>query len=364
MALTLRDERRGVPAARDYRVISDKRALLQNAAAWMMPIAVTQDEQTSVDRERVVGQMDHWISERRLHESSGEEMCKFYVERAELLREPLVGKIEFVHRTFQEYLTACELIKEDPIEELFPRLADAHWREVIVLAAGLAKRQDRERLLKAITDADTLDLQKKLVLMLDCMEVAGSNMTQRQREEAVSALSELSHLKKLVLRGTGVSDVSALAGLTNLQQLDLSYTGVSDVSVLAGLTNLQRLSLRDTGVSDVSGLAGLMNLQELDLSRIVSGLDKLPYLKKLVLRGTGVSDVRGLTGLTHLQLLDVRGTPVIDLRPLADLSALCKLAVSPHQWTPENEAALRQAHPQIVVFVKGTYEYIPELDND
>ena len=98
MALSLRDDRRKVAAARDYKVIVDKRPLLQHLAGWMMPMGQAEDEQTSVDKERSIARMDTWIDERKLPGASGTDMCRFYVERASLLREPLVGKIEFEHR--------------------------------------------------------------------------------------------------------------------------------------------------------------------------------------------------------------------------------------------------------------------------
>jgi uncharacterized protein YjbI with pentapeptide repeats len=327
MALTVRDEQRDVPAVRDYRVVPDKRALLQHVAAWMMPIA--HDEQTSVSRERVIDQMDHWINERKLSGSSGLDMCQFYVQRAELLHEPLEGKVEFVHRTFQEYLTARQLCDDDRVEELYLRLGHARWREVIVLAAGIANRTQRIHLLNAVADVDGVTLREKLVLMLDCMETASDKMTQLQREETVSKLTGLINLKKLYLSYTSVSDVSALAALTKLQELDLSHTGVSDISVLATLINLKKLSLSHTSVSVVNALAGLIKLQELYLScTAVSRVDALVNLfnlQRLDLSGTGVSDIGMLAGLTRLQVLDLSGADVSDVSPLAGLINLRRL---------------------------------------
>jgi hypothetical protein len=142
----------------------------------------------------------------------------------------------------------------------------------------------------------------------------------------VGALSGLTNLQTLDLRGTPVSDVGALSGLTNLQTLNLWGTPVSDVGALSGLTNLQTLDLSDNQVSDVGALSGLTNLQSLDLTSTevsdVGALSGLTNLQTLDLRGTQVSDVGALSGLTNLQTLNLTSTEVSDVGALSGLTNL------------------------------------------
>ncbi len=148
----------------------------------------------------------------------------------------------------------------------------------------------------------------------------------------VSALSGLTDLTHLDLRGTGVLDVSALSKLTNLTLLGLSQTGVTDVSTLSGLAGLTFLDLSDTGVTDVSALSGLTGLTVLGLSGTgvtdISALSGLTKLTHLGLSDTEVTDVSALSGLTNLTLLGLSGTGVTDVSALSGLTGLTHLYLS------------------------------------
>jgi hypothetical protein len=327
MALTLRDQQRGVRSVRDYKTFADSKDLLQHIAAWMTPI--TEGEQASIDKVRVIAQMDRWLSERRVTEITGDLMCRYYIERAGLLREPLEGLVEFEHRTFQEYLTAREICADDRLEELRLHMAEDRWREVIVLASGLCNTSQRKTIWKMIADAQDMDTKAKLGFTLDCLEVIGNRATKSECEDAVRQLGGISLLNILSLSNSSVSDVSALAALTNLHSLDLWGTDVSDVGALAALTNLQSLDLSNTRVSDVSALAALTNLQSLDLSNTrvsdVSALAALANLQTINLWSTGVIDVSALAALANLQTINLWSTDVSDVSALAALTNLQSL---------------------------------------
>jgi internalin A len=83
---------------------------------------------------------------------------------------------------------------------------------------------------------------------------------------------------------------------------------VTDLSLsLTDLAGLQSLDLRGTGVTDLAPLASLVGLQSLDLSN------------------TGVTDLSPLGGLVGLQSLNLSETGVTDLSPLAGLAGLQSL---------------------------------------
>ncbi len=94
----------------------------------------------------------------------------------------------------------------------------------------------------------------------------------------ISAVAEMSKLKKLNLRGTRVSDVGLdhVRRLPELEVLSLGDTRVTDAGLvkLGGLSSLNRLSLLGTGISD----AGLLHLQ------------RLANLQEVMLHGTRVTD--------------------------------------------------------------------------
>jgi predicted NACHT family NTPase len=79
-----------------------------------------------------------------------ETIFRLLLERSGLLRKPMVGKVDFVHRTFQEYLAARAAIHEDAIGELLRNAEEVQWREVVLLAAGQANRPQATRLLQGL----------------------------------------------------------------------------------------------------------------------------------------------------------------------------------------------------------------------
>ena len=65
-------------------------------------------------------------------------MFRDLLERSGVLREPTAGRVDFVHRTFQEYLAAKAAVDNDEIGLLIRNAHDDQWREVVVMAAGHA----------------------------------------------------------------------------------------------------------------------------------------------------------------------------------------------------------------------------------
>jgi NACHT N-terminal Helical domain 1/NACHT domain len=77
-------------------------------------------------------------------------LYRHLVLRSGLLREPTAGHVDFVHRTFQEYLAAKSLAASNNIGELVRNAADDQWREVVILAAGQGNTQQTSDLLRGL----------------------------------------------------------------------------------------------------------------------------------------------------------------------------------------------------------------------
>ena len=58
--------------------------------------------------------------------------------------------MDFVHRTFHEYLAAKSLVASNNIGELVRNAADDQWREVVILAAGQGNTQQTSDLLRGL----------------------------------------------------------------------------------------------------------------------------------------------------------------------------------------------------------------------
>lgn len=74
---------------------------------------------------------------------------KFLMERCGILREPEKDKIDFIHRTFQEYLTAYEMSREEDWGVVEEKIGNTIWQETIGLAIGYAKKEMASKLIRS-----------------------------------------------------------------------------------------------------------------------------------------------------------------------------------------------------------------------
>jgi hypothetical protein len=87
-----------------------------------------------------------------VHESA-ETLLDHLVERSGVIREPVQGRIDFIHRTFQEFLAAQEAVDRDSIDYLVERARSDLWRETVLMACAQGSAEQRGRLLTGILDA-------------------------------------------------------------------------------------------------------------------------------------------------------------------------------------------------------------------
>ncbi|TWV51418.1 NACHT domain-containing protein [Streptomyces misionensis] len=89
--------------------------------------------------------------------------------RSGLLRQPAQGVVDFVHRTFQDYLGARYAVEEGHLEVLLGHADDTQWEDVIRMAVAHARPRERAWLLRQLLARDTPRLT---LLALACLEHA------------------------------------------------------------------------------------------------------------------------------------------------------------------------------------------------
>ncbi|MER6583460.1 NACHT domain-containing protein, partial [Nonomuraea sp. NPDC001023] len=80
------------------------------------------------------------------------DVLEHLLRRSGVLREPVPGRIDFAHRTVQEYLAAGQLVEDEDVEAAVERAHLDQWREVVVMAAGHANGRLRGELLGGLMD--------------------------------------------------------------------------------------------------------------------------------------------------------------------------------------------------------------------
>lgn len=81
-----------------------------------------------------------------------ESALRFLLERSGVIRDPVVGRVDFVHRTFQEYLAAKEAAEDHLMDVLIRRASSDRWRETIVMASGHATALNRTAIIGGILE--------------------------------------------------------------------------------------------------------------------------------------------------------------------------------------------------------------------
>ncbi|WP_435272088.1 NACHT domain-containing protein [Streptomyces parvulus] len=175
--------------------------------------------------------------------------------RSGLLRRPAEGTLDFVHRTFQDYLGARYAVEEGHLDVIAGHAADPHWEDVIRMAVAHARPGERAVLLRRLLAADTPRLT---LLALACLEYATAlDPTVRTEVEAragalippgstedAKALAEAGPLVLELLPGPeGLSDAEA-HGVTVTASLLAAHEPAGALAVLRRFRGHPSLDVR------------------------------------------------------------------------------------------------------------------------
>jgi predicted NACHT family NTPase len=109
-----RDEHKGVrPDERFSNFDLDRRLRMLRAVALIMQEgsqSIQADQSIEVEKSRVVSWIQRQLKDQTTLALSAAEYLNFLVERSSLIREPSANRIDFVHRSFMEYLAAEEIV--------------------------------------------------------------------------------------------------------------------------------------------------------------------------------------------------------------------------------------------------------------
>ncbi|MFJ8470007.1 NACHT domain-containing protein [Streptomyces swartbergensis] len=138
MLLGGRDAGRGVLNADHVRLDSDEQhTLLQRLAIWLVRMG-----HQLLTHEQAVRQLSLAMRDMPQTQEHGspEKILRFLLDRSGLLQERADDAIQFIHRTFQDFLAAKEFHESGYLEELPQHALSEYWQDLIVLAAGHAAR--------------------------------------------------------------------------------------------------------------------------------------------------------------------------------------------------------------------------------
>ncbi|SFO08992.1 NACHT domain-containing protein [Actinomadura madurae] len=169
MLLVTRDAKRGIPSSRSLsleraqqiRILQYIAAHLSNSNRVELPKALA--EQLIADRLAAMPYINQ----------SAPEVLEYLLDRSGVIREPVLGRVDFVHRTVQEYLTAKHIADLGDMDILIRNAHRDQWRETVIMAAGHANEPLRNELIAGIlsrVEAEPRHARRLKLLVVACME--------------------------------------------------------------------------------------------------------------------------------------------------------------------------------------------------
>ena len=347
--------------------------LLQRLAYWLLI-----NDRSDADREEVETCLGKSLHRLPTVDFSASELLQFLLERSGLLREAIPGRIDFIHRSFQEYLAARAVIDEHLVDLLINNAHLDQWREVIILSAGHATQKDCDKLIGGLLDRarrDGFNYKQIPLLPIACLETA-TGLSPRLRfavEDSLRSIvppRSLGQAKTLAAAGeiaipylTGHKRAKASYAAACVRALgliggDAAYDALGEYCmdtrsvVISELVRAQgnfdrtlkivakwktKLILRSVPIDHLSPIAELKSLRSLDLRncRWLTDLAALKGLKNLdslrIERCEQLTDLTPLAYLSELQALDLTlCSSLTDISPLSRLRNLRNLTL----WFP------------------------------
>ncbi|WP_370420487.1 NACHT domain-containing protein [Streptomyces sp. QH1-20] len=130
--------------------VNDGQQLLQRIAVWLV-----RNGRVELSRDQAVRQLELAMGGLRhvREQGSADQVLTHLLNRSGLLQERTTDAIQFIHRTFQDYLAAKEFQDNDSLDELLGHAAEEQWQDVIRLVIGHCGRSEARRVISGLLTA-------------------------------------------------------------------------------------------------------------------------------------------------------------------------------------------------------------------
>lgn len=369
MLIELRDTARGVSVDEIGLSRKDKISIMRDLAYWLR-----RNKLVDVDRTQVIAHLAR-LTRTLVHvDASPQSIYEHLLHRSGLLQELTVNVMSFVHRSFQDYLTAQAMIEADDIGVLVESAHDRNWQDIVVMAAGYASRPVQVRLLEGIvrrSDSEQENQRSLGLVAVACVAVVSdlpktlqSAIEERAKElvppttmEEAAKLATAGPLVLEALEAKPPSTSAQVAAAVRVARLiggedSLRYiakfkdddspavrTEIVDAWQAFDPTEFARImlpSIREITITNPSLMAGITHLtgvESLSLKFIdedidLSFIDAMPKLKSLEIESNAYLDLAPLVAASpKLESLTVTSNKHVYMRQLPDIKGLRRIGI-------------------------------------
>ncbi|GLZ15886.1 ATP-binding protein [Actinomadura sp. NBRC 104425] len=169
MLLETRDTVRNVPSARTVLLEREQKIRILQELAWHLSTS-SRVELPKPMVERLIADRLTAMPQVR---ARAEQVLEVLLHRSGVIREPVPGRINFVHRTVQEYLAAKQAADLGDMDLLVRNAHRDQWRETVIMAAGHANEPLRRELITGIlgrAGAEPRRARQLKLLAVACLE--------------------------------------------------------------------------------------------------------------------------------------------------------------------------------------------------
>jgi hypothetical protein len=308
MLLERRDKERGLRTLDS----TSQTIVLQELAFWLL-----RQGKLDVPIQQAQQVIDRILSSLPARDEDSREILDHLLTRSGLIREPIRDRIDFIHRTFQDYLAGKAAVENDEIGLLIGNAGSDQWRDVIVMAAALSQPRQREELLRGlITESGRKKDETLNLLAVACLQNA-PQLSPDLRSDIESIARNLlpprsiQAAQSLAAAGDLVLDVLASRAPMNQEEVTASIR-------LAGMIGT------DGALDLLSAIAQTHHGIEAELVQAWRLFDPMRYAKEVLGRADLQAEifVTDMELLPYIAYLDTPGGLRVDGGEAMDLSSL------------------------------------------
>ena len=329
---------------------NQKQRILGHFAYWLLRNALS-----DTTEDQAIAQVDLALESMPTVLSSGDRVYKYLMVRSGLLRQPVEGRVDFIHRTFQEYLAAANIVALNDIGSLVKNAHLDQWHEVVSMAVGHARRDECGEILRQLIDRGIKEPEQTAKLHLlaaACLENADEVDREtydlvRQHASKLIPPAKVSQAKELASVGESVLQLLPRSGRRLLAPQAAATVrtaslvgGEAALDILAGFGTDTRKSVynelaRAWTQFDVDEYAQKVMRKsplarrglEIDHEQLLSTLKHFPELKSLSL-GFPIERFDWLENFSELESLTLVGASTATLDAVVKVESLKSLSLA------------------------------------
>ncbi|HDK7176502.1 TPA: NACHT domain-containing protein [Clostridium botulinum] len=280
MLLERRDAEREIALNLVNLSYKQKRVILNDLAYWML-----RNGKTSVSIQEAIGHINPKLENmnRNFNSMDSSIIINDLIIRSGIIREPNYGVIDFIHRTFQEYMAANAASSEGDWGLLINQAGNDLWQETIILAAGFTNIQQADNLIESLLSKGKENKDDNYhydLLAMACLETA-TEVSLKVRNKVTERIKILIPPKDneqcKALAATGDLAVSFLEyreGYSTEEKL-LCINTISMISSRSALSKLASYLNKDIKAKEINSIKKILSIvtpQEVYLSNLYQAL--------------------------------------------------------------------------------------------